>query len=539
MYDLELTEAYCPAQTDTEYSERTIEDVLREQAATRPQALALRELLADGTVGREWTFERLLEDAERTGRALASRHPAGSRIAIMGGNCPEWVLVQLGAALAGLTLVTVNPSFLAREVRYVLEQSGACAVYYQPHVRGTALRPVVDEAAAGLAASDYLIDIEDLAELFSGERDGALRATKPHDIVMIQYTSGTTGFPKGVLLHQHGLVQSNRDAFDRWELAAGETVMCPFPLFHTAGSAVCVLGCLAHGATLLLVSLFDPVAVAKTIEHEKPEVVGGVATMIFAIIEAARATGTSIDCVKTVISGGAMVPPELNRAAQATFGVPILIVYGQTETSPGITAAWPTDKDEELTETIGQPLAHMEVSIRNPKDNSVCRVGEQGEICMRGYNMMVGYNDNPQATSETIDADGWLHTGDLGSMSARGYVKITGRVKEMIIRGGENLFPAEIEAAMLEHPAVAEAAVAGVPDEKWGEVVAAFLRCADGVGKPTANELKAHIRERLSPQKTPQHWIWMDEYPLTGSGKIQKFELSKAFVAGKYEGREA
>ena len=175
----------------------------------------------------------------------------------------------------------------------------------------------------------------------------------------------------------------------------------------------------------------------------------------------------------------------------------------------------------------------MEVAILSPSDGSVCAVDEQGEICMRGFNMMVGYNDNPAATAETIDAEGWLHTGDLGSMSARGYVKITGRVKEMIIRGGENLFPAEIEAAMLEHPGVAEAACAGVPDEKWGEIVACFMRRAHGAPKVEDDELKAFIRGRLSPQKTPAHWVWVDAFPLTGSGKIQKFALAEAFAKGE------
>ncbi|XUU61892.1 class I adenylate-forming enzyme family protein [Erythrobacter sp. HA6-11] len=533
MYDVKLTEAYFPAQTDTPMEERTIADVLREQAATRGDALALRELLADGSAGREWTFAELLSDAERAGKALASRHTQGTRIAIMAGNCPEWILVQMGAALAGLTLVTVNPAFTAREVRYVLEQSNSEAVYYQPHVRGSALRPIVDEAAAGIPAHDYVIDITDHGELFSGEHDGELRETKPLDVCMIQYTSGTTGFPKGVLLHQHGLLKSNYDLFVRWGSGAGKTVMCPFPLFHTSGSASSVLGSLTHGASLLLVSVFDPAAVVSAIEREKPNILGGVPTMIYAMIEAAKATGTDVSCVEGVVSGGAMVQPELNRAAQETFGVPILIVYGQTETYPAITAVWPEDTGADLTQKIGQPIAHVEVSIRSPNDNSVCAVDEQGEICMRGYNQMAGYNDNPGATAETIDADGWLHTGDLGSMDSRGYVTITGRVKEMIIRGGENLFPAEIEAALLEHPALAEVAVAGVPDEKWGEIVACFMRCAEGAKRPDEGELRSFIRERLSPQKTPAHWVWMNEFPLTGSGKIQKFQLAESFAKGE------
>lgn len=534
MYKVELSESYFPAQADTDYRERTIEQVLREQAEARGSSMALREMLADGSIGREWSFSQLLLDAERCGRALASRHQKGARIAIMAGNCPEWVLVQMGAALAGLALVTVNPSFTTREVRYVLEQSSSEAIYYQPHVRGSALRPIVDEAAAGLPAARHAIDIEDAGELFAGENDGELRPTEPLDIVMIQYTSGTTGFPKGVLLHQHGLLQSNYDIFVRWGLRAGATVTCPFPLFHTAGSAVCVLGTLAHGACLLLVSAFDPAAVASAIAREKPEIVGGVPTMIYAIIEAARAGGIDLRVVEAVVSGGAMVQPELNRAAQEVFGVPILIVYGQTETSPAITAAWPSDNEHDLTRTIGQPVPHIEAAILNPAESSICAIDEQGEICMRGYNMMQGYNDNPEATAETIDADGWLHTGDLGSMDARGYIKITGRVKEMIIRGGENLFPAEIEAALLEHPAIAEVAVAGVPDEKWGEIVAAFLRLSDGAERPDEAELRSFIRERLSPQKTPAHWVWVKEFPLTGSGKIQKFAMAEAFAKGDY-----
>jgi len=532
MYQIDLKEAYFPAQPTDDYRERTIEDVLREQAKQRPDAKALCEVVADGTIGREWTYAQLLADAERCGRALASRHKAGERIAIMGGNCPEWVLIELGAALAGLTIVTVNPSFTAREVRYVLEQSSSQAVYYQPHVRGSALRPVIDEAAAGTPASTFVIDIEDHGDLFAGEGDGELRPTKPLDVVMIQYTSGTTGFPKGVLLHQHGLVQSNYDLFARWDIGPGTMVTAPFPLFHTAGSAMSVLGSFSHGACLLLVCVFDPVAVAKLIEREKPEFFGGVPTMIYAVIEAARATGTDVSSVQTVGSGGAMVQPELNRAAQEVFGVPILIVYGQTETYPTITGSWPTDTGAELLETIGQPTANIEVAILSAADNSVCAIGEQGEICMRGYNQMVGYNDNPQATAETIDKDGWLHTGDLGTMGANGYVKITGRVKEMIIRGGENLFPAEIEAALLEHPAIAEIACAGVPDEKFGEIVAAFLRVTDGFERPSDAELKAFIRERLSPQKTPAHWVWVKEFPLTGSGKIQKFQLAEQFAKG-------
>ena len=538
MYDVRLTESHFPAQSDTPYREMTIGQILREQAARLGDQKALRELLDDGEIGREWTFAELLADAEKMGRALASRHKKGTRIGIYASNCPEWILIEFGAALAGITLVTINPSFTSREVKYVLEQSGAEAIYYMPVVRGTALKPIVDQACADLPMVRHRIAIDDKAALLAGSDIGELCETEPFDIVQIQYTSGTTGFPKGVLLHQQGLLQSNQDVFRRIGVEQGETFVCPFPLFHTAGGAVSVLGSLTTGATLILVSNFDPAAIVKAIERERPQILGGVATMYIAIIEAARTMGADCSSVRRNVSGGAMVAPELVRAGREVFGAPILIIYGQTEASPGISHAWPTDSEEDMTRTIGQPLPHMEVSIRDTDDNSTCPIGDQGEICVRGYHVMAGYNNNPEATAEAIDSDGWLHTGDLGTMDGRGYLKITGRVKEMIIRGGENLFPAEIESAMLEHPMVAEVAVAGVADEKWGELVACFMRSAPGE-KPTVSELRGFIRERLSPQKTPAYWVWVTEWPMTGSGKIQKFELAKAFERGEYQDRMA
>ena len=538
MYKVQLEESYFPAQADTPYREMTIAQVLREQAERLGDQKALRELLDSGDIGREWTFSELLADAEKVGRALASRHSAGTRIGIFASNCPEWVLIEYGAALAGLTLVTINPSFTPREVKFVLEQSGAEAIYYLPLVRGSELKPIVDAACDEIPAIKHRVAINDPDTMLAGHDSGELRETDPFDIVQIQYTSGTTGFPKGVLLHQQGLLQSNFDVFKRIGVEEGESFVCPFPLFHTAGGAVSVLGSLTVGVTLILVSNFDPAAIVKAIERERPEVLGGVATMYVAIIEAARTMGADCTSIQRNVSGGALVAPELVRAGREVFGAPILIVYGQTESSPGITHTWPTDSEEDLTQTIGQPLAHMEVSIRDTNDNSVCPIDAQGEICVRGYHVMKGYNNNPEATAEAVDPDSWLHTGDLGKMDTRGYVKITGRVKEMIIRGGENLFPAEIEAAMLEHPMVAEVAVAGVADEKWGELVACFMRAAEGE-KPSVDELRAFIRERLSPQKTPAYWAWVTEWPMTGSGKIQKFELGKAFERGEFEDRMA
>ena len=537
MYQVKLAQSLFPAQTDTPFREMTIADLLREQAKTRGDQLALQELLPDGSIGREWTYATLLSDCEKLGRALASRHEAGERVAIWAANCPEWVLMQYAAMLAGLTVVTVNPAYIARELRYVLEQSGATGIYHAPEVRGRALGPVAEEACTDLAPAVQRFDITDLDRLFTGHAEGDLHETGPDHIMQIQYTSGTTGLPKGVLLKQGGVLQNNADLVRRWGVEPGDLMLVPTPLFHAGGSAF-MFGSLVLGATYISVPFFDPALMIDAIEQHRPRFTGGVPTMLVLMVDEVRRSGKDMSSVDRMMCGAAMVAPELARGAREAFGAPVLVVYGQTEASPAITFSWPDDSEEDLTQTIGQPMPHVDVAILNPADHGVCALDEQGEICVRGSNVMLGYNDNPEAPGEAIDENGWLHSGDLGTMDARGYVKITGRVKEMIIKGGENLFPAEIENAMLEHPMVAEVAVAGIPDEKWGELVACFMRPADGE-KPTESELRSFIRDRLSPQKTPTHWVWVNDWPMTGSGKIQKFALSDAFVRGEYDGQMA
>jgi fatty-acyl-CoA synthase len=536
MYDIRLTESYFPAQGGAEPAQATIGGMLRESAEAAPDRAAMKALDYDGAVGRVWTYAELLSDAERLGRALASRHEEGARIAVYANNVPEWVLLELACGLAGVTLVTVNPAYQKRELKFVLEQSRSEAIYYVADFRGNPMQEIADAVCDEIPAIKHRILLTDHNALFAGENQGALRNPKPSDPVQIQYTSGTTGFPKGALLHHHGLVRNGIEVMKRGGVGPGDVFVHNMPLFHTTGCAILVLGGLAVGATMLLAPMFDPNMIIKVIEREKSKFILGVPTMLVAMIDAVEKTGADMSSVKRIMSGGAMVAPELCRKASAVLGAPIQIVYGQTETSPVITQAWFDDSLEDLTQTIGQPTPYTEVSIRDTQTNKATPVGVQGEICCRGYLVMTGYNDNPQATEAAIDTDGWLHTGDLGTMDERGYVKITGRVKEMIIRGGENLFPAEIENAMLEHDAVAEVAVVGVPDEKWGEQVACFMRSADGA-QPGGDALKEFIRERLSPQKTPAFWIWVDDWPLTGSGKIQKFKLREAYEKGDYKGR--
>jgi fatty-acyl-CoA synthase len=532
MYQVTLTESFFAAVRDEAVERITIGDLLRRRAAEHSDTIALKELGYDGAIGRTWTYAQLLADSERLARALASRHAPGARIAVYANNVPEWVLLEFGSAMAGLTLVTVNPAYQKRELKYVLEQSRSEGIYYVVEFRGTAMKAIADEVCAEIPAIEHQILLTEHAALFEGEERGSLPEVSPGDVAQIQYTSGTTGFPKGALLHHHGLVQNARDIMARGGLGAGDNYLSLVPLFHTTGCSINVLGIIDAGATMLLAPMFDPAMLVEVIERERPTFLLGVPTMLVGLVDEAVRTGRDVSSFKGIMSGGAMVAPELIARVKAAFGPTVQIIYGQTECSPVITMVWNDDAIEDLTQTIGQPLPNMDVAILHPSTGAVLPIGEQGEICTRGYHVMTGYNDNPEATARAIDADKWLHTGDLGRMDSRGYVAITGRVKEMIIRGGENLFPVEIENAMLEHDDVAEVAVVGVPCPTYGEQVACFMR-PSGSRRPAPDELKAFVRERLSPQKTPKHWIWVDGWPLTGSGKIQKFKLAEQFAAGE------
>jgi len=533
MYKVELTESYFPAQGGDAPAPMTIGDMLRQSAAQAPDTMALKELTYEGEIARTWTYAELLADSERLARALASRHAEGARIAVYANNVPEWVLLELACGLAGVILVTVNPAYQKRELKFVLEQSRSEAIYYVADFRGNPMQEIADSVCDEVPAIKHRILLTDHSALYAGAETGELRTPKPEDPVQIQYTSGTTGFPKGALLHHHGLVRNGIDTMTKAGVQPGDTFINSMPLFHTTGCAILVLGGFGRQSTMLLAPMFDPAMIVNVIEREKCRFVLGVPTMLVALIDEVRQSGRDVSSVERMMSGGSMVAPQLCRDALEVFGAPVQIVYGQTETSPVLTQTWFEDSQEDLTQTIGQPVAFTELSIRDPQSNAVMPVNEQGEICARAYSVMLGYNDNPEATSATIDKEGWLHTGDLGRMDARGYVKITGRVKEMIIRGGENLFPAEIENAMLEHPAIDEVAVVGIPDDKWGEQVACFIRSGSDLAF-TPEELKSFVRERLSPQKTPAFWIQVTDWPLTGSGKIRKFKLAEEFKAGQH-----
>ena len=538
MYDVALTEAFFPAQKDCAIREITVGGLLRETAARRPAAEALVEVRQTGEVGRRWTYPALLADSERLALALVSRFRPGERVVVWAPNSPEWVQMEYACAHAGLVLVTANPAYQVRELRYVLEQSGAVGLFLVGEYRGNPMAGIGAAAVDGLGAVREVVDMNDAAALHAvagAAGAQALPDVAPGDAAQIQYTSGTTGFPKGAVLSHRGLVNNARYYAGRCGVSERTTWINPMPMFHTSGCGMLTLGSLQAGCRMVLLSLFDPHVIVGLIESERATVALGVPTMILALLDAYEANPRDVATLELVSSGGAMVAPELVRRVQRTFDCGFSTLYGQTEHSPVITQHHSDDSIDDICNTVGQPIPQTDVSIRRIVDNRTAAIGEIGEICARSACVMLGYHDDAAATAEAIDSQGWLHTGDLGLMDARGYVTITGRVKEMIIRGGENHFPAEIENVLLEHASVAEVSVVGLPDETWGEVIAAFVR-TEGGQELDRDALHAHCRARLSPQKTPTVWCRVEAFPMTGSGKIQKFRLRDGYLAGQYRG---
>ena len=303
------------------------------------------------------------------------------------------------------------------------------------------------------------------------------------------------------------------------------------PLFHTSGCAMGVLGAVQSLAVHVPVLAFDPALVLELCETERSSVLAGVPTMLIAMLAHPELDRRDLSSLRVAVSGGSPVPAALVRQVEDRLKVMFSIVFGTTECSPLITQVRLTDAADDRAETLGTPLPQAEVKVADISTGAPVPVGQIGELCARGYLVMRGYHDAPEATAAAIDADGWYHTGDLASVDARGYLRIEGRIKDMIIRGGENIYPREIEDALFAHPAVAEAAVLGVPDATWGEVVAAFVRPAPGQRVPSEQDLRAHCRDLLAAYKTPLHWVFVDAFPLTPSGKIQKFRLQQEFAA--------
>lgn len=531
MDDLGLTKAYWPADRSEPVLERSIGDALRQAA----QLWGGRTALVEGRPGvadaRRWSFAVLLRDSETVARALLARFEPGECIAVWAENCPEWVLIEFGAALAGLILVTVNPALQAREVHHILSQSGVSGVFVQAEHRGRSLLTILDGVRPGLLRLRTVVSLSSWADFVAeGPQAGMLPNVAPRDIAQIQYTSGTTGLPKGVRL-AHRSIANNARFYARCIGAGPDDVwVTVMPLFHTAGCGLATLGALQTGGTnVLLCGGFDAMVALRLLGAERGTVVLCVPTMLVRMLEEGGRMAHDLSGWRLLTLGGAPVPPELVRRAQERFGVAVAIGFGQTEAAPYITHTLPDDPHPDAFATIGRPLPQLEVKVADPDTGSTMPPHGIGELCVRGYSVMAGYFDDPHATADALDPEGWLHTGDLGSMDRQGYCRIQGRLKDMIIRGGENVYPREVEDVLFSHPDVSSAAVVGVPDHEWGESVAAFVQMKEG-RLFAEGELAAFCRERLASFKVPRTWRQVDGFPQTASGKVQKFMLRQEFA---------
>jgi fatty-acyl-CoA synthase len=512
----------------------TVGALLRRAAADNPDRDAVVVGATDPAERRRLTYAELLHDVERCSAALLERFEPGERVAIWAPNVPQWVTLQLSLGLSGLVMVALNPSARPREAEYVLRRSRSAGCFVVPeHGRG---RPL--EALESLRAQ--LPDLREVVGLDSWEAflasapaRSAFPAVAPEDCAQIQYTSGTTGFPKGAMLRHGGIVENALHMAERAGIGPESVFVRPSLLYHVGGSVASVLLSVAAAATIVPMTAWDPALALELVEAERATLTGGVPTMVRALLEHPDLGRRDVTSLRQVILGAAPVPPELVRELRARLGVSVVTMFGQTESGPTITMTHPDDTPEDTAETVGTLLPGFEAKIVEPDGYEELATGAVGELVVRSRMIMAGYFEDPGQTARTIDADGWLRTGDLCSVDDRGYYRVVGRLKDMIIRGGANIYPREIEEAILRHESVAVVAVVGLPDDYLGEAVAAFVRPAPGhVLDPAA--LTAFLAPSLARYKLPSRWFAVEHFPITASGKIQKHVLREQFDRGDH-----
>ncbi len=531
----------------------TVGDLLTMQARAVPDGLALCYESSP-----RYTFSELEREARTIARGLMALGVApGERVVLWASNVPEWIVLQFALAKIGAVLVTANTALRERDIDYLLRQSEAATVVAIRGVRDVSyleclaaigvwrgalpcLQRVIvigDDPPPG--ATPYT-DLTRLAvRVDDANLDARARAVGVDDVINMQYTSGTTGFPKGVMLSSRNIVNNGHALGAALGYSPDDRLCLAVPLFHCFGCVFGVLGAYTHGACVCPVEVFDPRRVLATIERERCTAVYGVPTMFLAELEHPEFSSFDLRSLRTGVMAGSLCPEPLMRRVMADMHIPeITIAYGLTEASPGITLTPRDASIEERTQSVGRVLPDLEIRITDPVTSEPRPAGQSGELCVRGYNVMKGYYNNPDATRAAIDADGWLRTGDEAAIDEEGVVRITGRIKDLIIRGGENISPKEVEDCLRGHQDVADAQVYGVPDGFFGEVVAAAVRLNAGAGTLSEQQMVEWCAARLSRFKVPKHVWFVGELPLTASGKVQKYKLRDAHQA-RLEAREA
>ena len=476
------------------------------------------------------TWRELDREVTRTARGLAGLGlTPGDRAGIWASNCVEWILLQHAASRAGVVLVNVNPAYRSHELRYVLKKSHIRALFLREKDARANYREILAESRNGDSLPlEHIIWLggDSWDEMISNGRDVPAGIGSPDDVANIQYTSGTTGLPKGVMLTHRGLVNNGMAIGLMLQADETDRICAPVPLYHCFGSVIGSMVSVVYGATLILPSAqFDPLATLEAVHREKATALYGVPTMYVAELGHPEFARFDLSSLKKGVMSGAPCPVELmKRVAERMHCDRLVIPYGQTESSPVITMTSVEDPFDVRVASVGKALANTEVQIVDPTTRQRMPVGEQGELCTRGYLVMKGYDGDLEATAEAIDREGWLHTGDLAVLRPDGYFSFKGRAKDTIIRGGENIYPREVEEFLYTHPKVGEAQVVGIPNARLGEIVAAWVRLKPGV-EATEKEIKEFCKGQIAYYKIPEHVRFVTEFPATLSGKIQKYKI--------------
>ena len=514
-----------------------LEETIGANFARTVAAYADLEALVECASGRRWTWAELDADVGRLARGLLGAGiGAGDRVGIWAPNCAEWTLVQFATARVGAILVNVNPAYRTHELAYVVNQSGMVLLVSATSFRTSDYRSMIEETAAGnptLTRVVYLDDEESWSGLLaSGDtvaaeglavREAELSATDP---INIQYTSGTTGFPKGATLSHRNILNNGYFVGELCRYTEQDRVAIPVPFYHCFGMVMGNLACSTHGATMVIPAPgFDPALTLAAADQERCTSLYGVPTMFIAEWALPDVASYDLSSVRTGIMAGSPCPAEMMKKLIDVGIEEMTICYGMTETSPVSTQTRTDDSFERKVGTVGRVSPHLEIKIVDPLAGDVVPRGSAGEFCTRGYSVMLGYWHDEEKTAEAIDADGWMHTGDLGVMDDDGYVQITGRIKDMVIRGGENIYPREIEEFLYTHPDIEDVQVIGVPDEKYGEELCAWVRLRPGAAPLDADGVRAFADGKLARFKIPRYVMVVDEFPMTVTGKVRKVEM--------------
>jgi len=539
-----------------EFTEKTLGEQIAYIAKKYPDDIMVNYTDRDYTR----TFKEFNEECERIARGfMALGLKKGSHISIWATNVPAWLLTFFGSAKMGAVLITVNTSYKVFELEYQLRQSDSDAIVLIDGFKGTSYVDIINELCPALKDSEpgklneerfprlksviYAGEGETPAGMVGWGELYTLAGSVPeadfietrdscgcHEVVNIQYTSGTTGFPKGVMLTHYNILNNGLSIGDGMKFTHEDKLCICVPFFHCFGMVLAVLACVTHGSTMIPLLWYTPMKVMHVVEYEKCTAVHGVPTMFIGILEHRDFDQYDYSTLRTGIMAGSPCPVKVMQDVVDKMNMrDITIVFGQTEASPGCTQTTVEDSLEKRVNTVGRVLPHMEAKIIDPATGEEVGPGVAGEFCVRGYNVMKGYYKLDDETKAAIDSDGWLRTGDLATVDADGYYKITGRIKDVIIRGGENLFPKEIEDFIYTHPTVKDVALVAIPSKKYGEEACAFVILKDG-SAADEDGIKAYVNNNLAKHKVPSHVLFVDSFPLTASGKVQKFILRERAI---------